>query len=238
MSTVINISLPDRRNSVEWDLHHVDILVNAVARKARREIAGSTFGLALDEQRVKTAVTAQIIGLVKLASSGSKPVNMQEFDLIEYLVPLMREVFPAKRTSGGNTVKLSLKKHTPLAIEAIPSNEVVQEDGVQSVVTEDIAAVMARSFHEWEVINEAGLASGMKVTSFDPSVGGSFDALSATAEWTGDSCVVYHEGALTPAALSVVAALNIQGISRQIYGSKPEVQNTLVVKDATLLYRV
>jgi len=223
MSNQNNIA-PDRiRTSVGYDLTHVQVLASRASRAARREAAGIMFGLNLDSDKVETSLTQQI-GLVCSVAAQKSPFNYSLHGVVKVIWPLVLDVFRAERSGNGTTVVLRLEKSDKTQSAKLKGGTGPEKPVVVQEVSELI-----------EQIQEVGLASGIALGDFGVDAGGNFDVLSATAEWNGDTCFVYHSAQLTNDQLVLVAALNIQGASKQLFGHDPSVMKSAVIANGTTL---
>lgn len=218
MNAINNVSPVRTSITSTYDLDHVDVMSRRLARRARKAAAGSLIGVQLDANKVSESYSSVIKVLCDIACEKA-PMTIALQGVMAGAWPLMRDVMRAERTGVGTTTVLRLH----------PSGG---NASAKAAVGGTDKPLQFQGFVELlEKLYEVGLDSGISLGDHALDGGGNFDVLSATAEWVGDSCYVYHTAQLTSEQLVLVASLNIQGYAKNMYGASPDVMKTIVVND-------
>lgn len=209
---------------VAYDDAHVSVLAGRVARKIAAEQSGKNFGVAVNVAEVSKSVQSQLSALATVAG-GEMSYNYTLRGVLEPLWPLLREIFPARKSGRATTTVLRLKS----AAQAVKPAETPAADGVKVVSEGPEKPTVLVSAENLRAVEAIGITSGISLVDGDVSTGGNFGVLSATAEWDGEDCFVYTSDNLSETQLLLVAAFNIQGSAKASYGANPDVAKLPVV---------
>lgn len=216
--------------AVEFDTAHVGVYLRRAAVEISKRVFTDSQGVnTLVISDVESALKAQLDAGLEVAGVSHRPVMYGVISDIATVFEVLRGVTTTGTSTTVKYVPVESKGSTgepkkgKAGQAAGPASEEKRDD-----LTEGDAPIAeaSKAFYRVEQLSESLLWA--KTVDVQPG-SGSLAVLQATAEWVGDSCYVYTRNSMTADELLIVAALNVQGFAKSVFGSDPDVSKLLVV---------